>query len=97
MTRYLSDLLQLLTGIPEPIVALAFVGLAVLILGAGLAMDTAVKLIIRSIVGICSRARARKRVARELADLERGTCDGLTAVQIMRIVDESWVLGSDRT
>lgn len=97
MTQYLSLLLQSLTGVPEPIVALAFVGLAAVILGTGLLMDTAVKLIGRSIFARCSRARARKRVARELADLERGTCDGLTAVQIMRIVDESWVLGSDRT
>lgn len=38
------------------------------------------------------RRLARLRVPRALRELEHGTCDGLSAERIRRMVDEAWFL-----
>lgn len=63
---------------------LACIGIAVVSLGAAMAVVEAIDVMRRKILTIFYR--------RQLRDLECGTCDGLSAAVIAELIDEAWIL-----
>lgn len=66
------------------LLTLAAIGAATLIVGPSL-------LIINLVSWLWRKYRGAEKVRQELRDLETGTCDGLTAEQIVRVVEECWL------
>ncbi|MGN6162569.1 MAG: hypothetical protein ACTHOG_12825 [Marmoricola sp.] len=64
--------------------------LALAAIGAATVITLPTMLICYLVGKVWRRWRSAKKVARELFALETGTCDGLPAEQIQRLVEESW-------
>jgi hypothetical protein len=78
----------MLVSIPTWIVVVTLLGYAAGIVTMGIAAYTATQWAAHRLCDAADRMRYRRRVRREVARLDHGSCDGLSRSRIAALVDE---------